>query len=319
MLSSTPDFWNRLLQQIESHDVITLFRHQYPDSDALGSQLGLKHWIENRWKDKKVLALGSGKDMDQAEDDEIRKSLAVITDTSNAARVDDERWKLADASVRIDHHVKVEQFTDLDYVDDGAAASCEIIARLLSQAGESIPADSAQRLYEGLIADCINYSISSTTPETMRAGAWLLEQKANVILAKQDCFDASYEDFLYENRVRSKACRQDNFLYSIMEPADYLLCAQTFSSAKEKVYALSGIRGMEVWALFTRMEDGVHYSASLRSVTMEVRDIAVRFGGGGHVCASGIKNLTTAQVQEIIGLCTRRAAGELPSLSITEA
>lgn len=319
MQNSSSDFWNRLMEQIEKHDVITLFRHQYPDSDACGSQLGLKSWIENRWKDKKVLALGSGKDMDTADDETIRQSLAIITDTSNAARVDDERWKLADTSARIDHHVKVETFTDLDFVDDKAAASCEIIARLLKQGGESIPQEGAQKLYEGLISDCINYSISTTTPDTMEAGAWLLELKADVIQAKQDCFDSSYEDFLYENRIRSKSCRQKNFLYAIMEPDDYLLCAQTFSSAKEKVYALSGIRGMEVWALFTRMEDGIHYAASLRSATMEVRDIAMRFGGGGHACACGIKNLSIQQVQDIIGLCTRRSAGELPSLSVTEA
>lgn len=318
MQNSADQFWNSLIEQIENHDVITLFRHQYPDSDALGSQLGLKSWIENRWKDKQVLALGSGKEMDEADDETIAKSLAIITDTSNAARVDDERWKLADASARIDHHVKVEQYTDLDFVDDHAAAACEIVARLLKKGGETIPQDGAQKLYEGLIADCVNFSISTTTPQTMEAAGWLLEQKADVIQARVDCFDSSYEDFLYENRVRSKSCRQNNFLFSIMEPDDYLLCGQTFASAKEKVYALSGIRGMEVWALFTRMEDGVHYSASLRSSTLEVRDIATRFGGGGHVCASGIKNLSIAQVQEIIGLCARRSAGDLPSLSITE-
>lgn len=314
MPERTAAFWKALQQGIESHDVITLFRHQYPDHDALGSQLGLKAWLQQAYPDKQILALGSGERMDQADDALIARSFAIITDTSNSARVDDGRWKLADETARIDHHVLVETFTDHDLVEEDAAATCEIIPLLLKEAGVPIPQKAAQLLYEGLIADCINYSIKSTTPKTMEAGAWLLEQKADVVQAKSDCFASSYEDYVYETRVRSKTCRQERFLYAIMEPDDYLLCAQTFTTAKEKVYALSGIRDLEVWALFTRMEDGEHYACSLRSRTLPVRDIAARFGGGGHECASGIKNLSVSQVQEIIRLCTLRSIQALPLL-----
>ena len=88
---------------------------------------------------------------------------------------------------------------------------------------------------------------------------------------------------------------------------EYEEAGLTFSQAKEKVYVLSGIDEIEIWALFTQMEDGIHYSASLRSRTIPIRDVAVEFHGGGHECASGIKNLTLDQVHEIIDILTKRS------------
>ena len=54
------------------------------------------------------------------------------------------------------------------------------------------------------------------------------------------------------------------------------------------------------------MEDRVHYSASLRSRNIPIRDVAMEFGGGGHECASGIKNLTRDQVNQIIEILSNR-------------
>ena len=43
---------------IESHDVIVLHRHQNPDGDALGSQIGLKHLILDNYPGKTVYTVG---------------------------------------------------------------------------------------------------------------------------------------------------------------------------------------------------------------------------------------------------------------------
>ena len=50
--------FDRLLQQIENAKIITIFRHTNPDCDALGSQFGLKKWIQDNYPDKQVYALG---------------------------------------------------------------------------------------------------------------------------------------------------------------------------------------------------------------------------------------------------------------------
>ena len=58
------------------------------------------------------------------------------------------------------------------------------------------------------------------------------------------------------------------------------------------------------------MEDGIHYAASLRSRTLPVRDVAVQYGGGGHNCASGIKNLSIAEVFQVIELLEQLSASK---------
>ena len=47
-----------LVSQIEAYDTIVIFRHILADADALGSQFGLKTWIEDNYPDKHVYAVG---------------------------------------------------------------------------------------------------------------------------------------------------------------------------------------------------------------------------------------------------------------------
>ena len=297
---------NKILQAIDAHDKIALFRHEYPDMDAIGSQLGVKTIIEAQYPKKDVRAFGGMSeaashfvnDMDHAQDDWFDGALAIILDTSNAARVDDQRYQLASASIRIDHHVPVEHFCDIEYIDEKATATCELLALGLDALHISIPKSAAQMLYSGLIADSIRFTIGTVRPETMKAAGYLIGQGVDVIQCEEDNFATNYSDYVYETKVREKATREGNAFVAIMEPEDY--APLTFSQAKEKVYVLSGIREITCWGLFTRMEDGIHYAVSLRSKRKDVRQIATAFHGGGHVCAAGIKNLTREQVDEIV-------------------
>ena len=113
-------------------------------------------------------------------------------------------------------------------------------------------------------------------------------------------------DYKYETVVRNHTILKNKFFYSILECEDYENLGLSFTDAKDKVYCLAGIESVEMWALFTRMEDREHYSASLRSRNIPIRDVAMQFGGGGHECASGIKNLSREQVDEVIEILSKR-------------
>ena len=115
-----------LFELVEQYDIITIYRHVSPDADALGSQLGLKQWIQETYPDKQVYALGRDAgskqslfpDMDIADDETVAASLAIILDTANGARVDDERWSTAAYTLKIDHHIIVERFADVEVVEE---------------------------------------------------------------------------------------------------------------------------------------------------------------------------------------------------------
>ena len=170
-----------------------------------------------------------------------------------------------------------------------------------------LPKQSAQLIYEGLIADNIRFTISTVREQTYDAAKYLYSQGVDVIEAERVNFNSSLLDYQYETLVRKQATVSNKFMYAIIDQKEYEEAGLTFSQAKEKVYVLSGIDEIEIWALFTQMEDGIHYSASLRSRTIPIRDVAVEYHGGGHECASGIKNLTLDQVHEIIDILSKRS------------
>ena len=47
-----------LFQKFEEYDTIIIQRHERPDLDALGSQIGLKLTLKNRFPNKKIYAVG---------------------------------------------------------------------------------------------------------------------------------------------------------------------------------------------------------------------------------------------------------------------
>ena len=71
--------------------------------------------------------------MDVVDDEVVASSLAIVLDTSNAARIDDDRYQLAKKSIRIDHHVQVETICDEEWIDDKASATCELLALYLQE------------------------------------------------------------------------------------------------------------------------------------------------------------------------------------------
>lgn len=305
---------NQILEKIQEFDTITIFRHQAPDMDAFGSQLGLKYTLLDHFPNKKIYALGTSGSreelasyLDEVDDETIQASLAIVLDTANSPRVDDARFKEAAYTIRVDHHVPVESFCDYEWIDHEASATCELLPLLFKDWKWDIPTLGAQFLYCGLTADNIRFSITSVRAQSFEAAAYLFQYGVDVVKASETNFASSYDDFRYETIVKQKSIRYGNALTAILENEDYESVGFNFVQAKEKVYALGGVRDISVWALFTKMEDREHYSASLRAKTKDVRSIAEKFNGGGHVCAAGIKNLTIEQVNEIIQLLEERS------------
>ena len=177
-----------LFELVEQYDIITIYRHVSPDADALGAQFGLKQWIQETYPQKQVYALGRDAgskqslfpQMDVVPDETVAASLAIILDTANGARVDDDRWSKAARTLKIDHHIVVESFADVEVVEDLFGATCEMLAYMFEQKQLRLSATCAQYLYGGIIADTLRFSIATIKPRTLRTAAYLLEMGVDV-------------------------------------------------------------------------------------------------------------------------------------------
>ena len=90
---------------------------------------------------------------DQLDDETVAASLAIILDTANAARIDDQRYKIAKMSLKIDHHPLGESYATHQIVIETASSTSEIVAGLIKQVmlEEPISMKSARYLYMGIL------------------------------------------------------------------------------------------------------------------------------------------------------------------------
>ena len=262
----TNTMFDTLLEAIATADIITIFRHEHPDCDALGSQWGLYSWIKDNFPEKKVYALGYESTTqcdflvgDVVSDEVIANSTAIVLDTANTARIDDARSGLGVRAERLEAEVEDE------------------------------------RPHNRVEQACCKHAPNAET------GAYLVSKGIDVADVNRDLFDVPYAVFTFQNALRSKVTFEDGIAYAIFTKEDLAKWHMTGGQARNYIDELGHVREFEVWAIFTESDEhpGL-YHGSLRSKHVIINEIAQQFNGGGHPNASGVKNLTKEDIEAIL-------------------
>ncbi len=295
--------FSSLLNLIEKHEIITLFRHVNEDCDALGSQFGLKNWIKENYPEKKVYALGERYGLnffdqsDEISDQIIKDSLAIVLDCASSNRVDDQRFLNAKYIIAIDHHPFQDDFMNDDFRFVNYGATTEILTAFFDSCDKVFSKETATCLYRGLLTDTMSFKTNNTTAHTLKMAAVLCEKGIDIVRCNQDVYDISLNDFKVANDLRYNATIQDNGLvYAIitLEKAKQLNTSP--QKIKDMIYQFQGVKDFEIWAIFAEETNQI-YKGSLRSKNIIVRTIAEQYNGGGHDFACGVKNLSLEDVK----------------------
>ncbi|MCH3961078.1 MAG: bifunctional oligoribonuclease/PAP phosphatase NrnA [Solobacterium sp.] len=295
---------------IEQFDTITVFRHEHPDCDALGSQWGLCTWLKDNFPNKKIYALGSETTdqtafpkSDEIRDDVIKSSLAIVLDTGNAERIDDKRSPLARKVIKIDHHPNIEPFGDVILVDTKAAAVCEILGEYFQSRKDChLSLRAAEYLYEGLLTDTLCYATSNTTPHTLAIGSYIASQGINIAEINRRLFDQDQKAFRTASYIRSHIQTvHGRVAYCILSCEDLKQLDISGSSARNFINEMGHVKEFAAWCMFTQHDDqGDLYDGSLRSKTICLNDLAGQYHGGGHPNASGVKDLDEKMINTLL-------------------
>lgn len=289
--------FEQILEQIQIYDVIIIHRHGNPDGDALGSQIGLKHLILENFPNKQVYAVGDAAGrysfMDDAVMDEIpseiyQNALAIILDTSAKALVSDERYLLAAATARIDHHIFVTQMAQIEVIDAGFESCCGMIIALAMECGLCVPYIAAKSLYTGMVTDSGRFRYDSTSARTFRLAAFLMEsQSFDINEIYRNLYANDYEQMKLRAQFTLKIHFTENNVAYIYTTLEELRASgvDDFTVSRGMVSVMADIRGVELWVNFTETERGV--LCELRSNRCNINPVAVKYGGGGHAKASG--------------------------------
>lgn len=288
--------YNKIKELIEKYDRIIIHRHSNPDGDAIGSQVGLKHIIKTNYPEKEVYAVGDASKRygfiedcatDTIPDEYYNGALAFVLDTSAISLISDERYKTADAIVKMDHHIFTEKYADLELIDTSFESCCGLIGMFAMEAGLKLNPTAAKALYTGMITDSGRFRYDSTSAQTFRVASFLMEQKFNT----NDIYSNLYADELHFVQLRAKFVLKItltdapvSYIYTTLDEANSY-GADTFTISRGMVNTMGDIKGIDIWVNFTETENGV--LCELRSSKYNINPVAVKYGGGGHQKASG--------------------------------
>ncbi|MDD2497081.1 MAG: bifunctional oligoribonuclease/PAP phosphatase NrnA [Desulfitobacteriaceae bacterium] len=292
-----------IADRIKKSDSILLTAHILPDGDSIGSVLGLGLALKSL--SKKVLMVmedpvphlyhflaGSSKIILPDSIKEIPELVIFLdcTDYSRAGSKWYDNFITDNVVINIDHHISNQHFASLNYVDDSAAATAQIICRLLKEMNAPCSQEIATALYTGIVMDTGSFKYQNTTPDTLREAAWLLEQGIDLSFIREK---------LYENKslesLRVLALALSNLQVSSDKKIAWTsLSKQALEELQVKPEHCDGvvnypisIMGVEVGLLFREMDNGA-VKVGLRCRTgRDVNKIAGFFGGGGHKLAAG--------------------------------
>lgn len=291
---------------------ITIFRHTHPDTDAFGAQFGLKQWIMDNYPHKNIYALGKEQSdvpyfpqSDDISDEIIRNSLAIAVDCGNLDRIDDQRIKLAKKILKIDHHPNVEPYGDHNLVDTSCASCTQLLATIFKEISfNSVLTACSTYLYRGLLTDSLCYKTSSTSAKTLEIGAYLASKDIDIRKINLELFDVDLKSFKLQTIVRNKIkLYHDHIAYCIFTIDELKEYGLEGKKAREFVNEMGHVKEFAIWAIFTQREDNngsIVYDGSLRSKYVAINQIASKYNGGGHPNASGIKNLTAEDLENIL-------------------
>lgn len=295
-----------MIREIVKYDTIILHRHNKPDGDAMGSQIGLKHIIKENYKNKQVYMVGDfagqysfmeDSVMDELSDDCFDGALSIILDCGSKSLISDTRYERAACTLRFDHHIFDEKIADYEVIDTSYESCCGLITRFAIECSLRVPPLAAKSLFTGMVTDSGRFRYDATTARTFRNAAFLMEQQ----FSTNDIYRNLYSEDYESKKLRASFLLKANFtehnvayIYTSFEELTKL-GVDTFTISRGMVNTMADIKGVDIWTNFTELENG-NVLCELRSSSYNINPIAKKYGGGGHKKASGatVKSKTEA-------------------------
>jgi phosphoesterase RecJ-like protein len=273
--------------------------HVHPDADVLGTLLALGEALTARgWNVVEggphpapgVLSFLPGVERYRTlATVEGPLDVVVLTDCPNPARTEGliQAARATGATIlNVDHHHDNRRYGDVNWIDPSAAATGEMVYRLVTALGARVTPAMATNLFTALHTDTGSFRYSNTTAETFRIAAALVAAGAEPALVSSRLYERRPADSLrwLGEALRRVEVSPDARVAWLALPAGVV--PESFVEAEELVNYPRSIETVEIACLLRQL--GPHVKVSLRGKGgVDVSRVAARFGGGGHPNAAG--------------------------------
>jgi len=330
-MTTTGDF-QKAVELIEKSESILITTHIKPDGDACGSVVAMcdalgaagrnikpvlatpaPQWYEFLFAEKAAV-LGEDIQVEELAAGRLGEfDLIIVVDADSFSQLGkfEEYLKQNDRPVLvIDHHVTSDGVGDAKLIDSTAAATGLIIFELLEHAGWAVTEKIAEALFVAIATDTGWFQFNNTDSRVHRAIAELIDAGAK----PTPIYDKLYHNFsqarfgLMAAALNTLELHLDG-RYATMQISqqDFQRTGTSYTDTENLINECHRIATVRASAMFVELKDG-RIRCSLRSRgTINVSEIATKFGGGGHKMAAGTylpgpmenaKNLILTEMQK---------------------
>lgn len=290
--------FKKIEERIKAHKNIVIYHHIRPDGDCLGSQFGMKNLIKVNFPGKTVYTIGDSKGiysflefkMDKLPLKKLDDSLAIIVDANFKERLECREYldnNCFDEVIRIDHHPNDDDLdASLRWVEPEAPAAAQQVTEIAYELGWKLNKEAATYLYLGIYTDSVKLSTNTTTAKTMLLVSWLWDNGSqkdliHTELSKRTLFDININTYISQNMKIA------NDVVSFYFPLSEQIKLGIKDPLKaNRPFVLGSIDNTRAWVFFTEEKPG-QIRCEFRSNGCNVRNVAIKWGGGGHIRASG--------------------------------
>ena len=293
-----------LIAFLENYETYIILGHKEPDGDCIGSQLVLSSLLRRRGKRTILLSMGpftrteilpyEHAFLDRIPDGlDLSSAAILILDCSSISRVGRIGDTLPDLPLAfIDHHAAGEASGQVQYIDPKAPAVTRLIQAIMEAIGEEPTKEEAELLFFGLCTDTGFFRhLDETGADSFRAAYRLVERGASPKRAFSSIYGGKSlfsRKLMGEILSRTEPYFDGRLLISYVTEEDHRRFGIASRDSDMLYQLLMTVAGVEA-AVVIRQESENNCTVGFRSrECIDVGEIAVQFGGGGHKLAAGL-------------------------------
>lgn len=280
---------------LRKKDNILILTHANPDGDTLGSGFALCRAL---MKIGKICAVINADDIpkkynylfDDIVEIKFKPDYVVAVDVATVKLLGglEEQYKI---DMCIDHHSTNTEYANLLLLED-APAACQIMYEVVLALGVEVDKKIADCLYTGLTTDTGCFRYDSTTAQTYRVAADLIDAGADNGMINRIMFETKSKTYARLERLAIESMR----FYEHERVAVITVTQEMFQLTGSNAQETEGlapltrqIEGVEIGITIQERPDGT-CKASIRTFeSVNAAKLAACFGGGGHAQAAGCK------------------------------
>lgn len=223
-------------------------------------------------------------------------------DVPNLHRVDGiENLKYKEI-LKIDHHPAEDIKGKVDWTEETACSTCQMIAELILNSPLKLDTKIAGNLYLGIVSDSDRFLLSYTSAKTFKVVSELLEKsKVSFTPLYNYLYDRSIDEVRFQGYLATNMQVTDNGLGYIVIPNEIIKEYDVdLATPSNLINNFNFIKEVIVWTFITEDSKNNSYKVSIRSHGPIINTTAANYHGGGHKYASGARLTSEAEIDKFI-------------------